>query len=60
VNDSSSAFLQYLDSVKLSLGARLKVLDRLPFDQSLRVESAQGERQVSQIAAKNLLVRKVD
>ncbi len=60
VNDSSSAFLQYLDSVKLSLGARLKVLDRLPFDQSLRVESAQGERQISQIAAKNLLVRKVE
>ncbi len=37
VKDTSAPFLQYLDKVGLPLGARLKVLDRVAFDNSLEL-----------------------
>lgn len=56
VRDSSADFLQYLDSVKLSLGAELVVRDRFAFDQSLQLEVNGEPRQISQLVARNLLV----
>jgi DtxR family Mn-dependent transcriptional regulator len=37
VKDTSAPFLQYLDKVGLPLGARVKVLDRVAFDNSLEL-----------------------
>jgi len=57
VKDSSAKFLQYLDSVKISLGTEMEVLQILDFDNSfvlkLRNKSKIG---MSHQVAKNLLV----
>jgi DtxR family Mn-dependent transcriptional regulator len=37
VKDTSAPFLQYLDKVGLALGAQLKVLDKVGFDNSLEL-----------------------
>jgi DtxR family Mn-dependent transcriptional regulator len=37
VNDSSAAFLRYLDKVGAYIGARIKVLDKVEFDGSLEI-----------------------
>jgi DtxR family Mn-dependent transcriptional regulator len=37
VKDTSAPFLQYLDKVGLALGAQLKVLDKVTFDNSLEL-----------------------
>ncbi|HET9503344.1 MAG TPA: metal-dependent transcriptional regulator [Hymenobacter sp.] len=37
VKDTSAPFLQYLDKVGLALGAQLKVLDKVSFDNSLEL-----------------------
>ncbi|SHJ50582.1 iron (metal) dependent repressor, DtxR family [Hymenobacter daecheongensis DSM 21074] len=38
VRNTSAPFLQYLDKVGLSLGARLEVLDKVSFDNSLEIK----------------------
>lgn len=58
VRDSSADFLQYLDSVKLTLGAELVLKERFSFDQSLLLEVDDSPRQISQLVARNLLVIK--
>ncbi|MBK9339070.1 MAG: metal-dependent transcriptional regulator [Lewinellaceae bacterium] len=42
VADHSAAFLQYLDQLGISLGARLELLERIPFDHSMRVRTSDG------------------
>ncbi|WP_242928278.1 metal-dependent transcriptional regulator [Pontibacter vulgaris] len=37
VNDSQPLFLQYLDKMGIFLGAKIKVLDKIPFDNSLEI-----------------------
>lgn len=37
VNDSQPLFLQYLDKVGISLGSRIKVIDRIAYDNSLEI-----------------------
>ncbi len=37
VNDSQPLFLQYLDKMGIFLGARIKVLDKIPYDNSLEI-----------------------
>ncbi len=37
VNDSQPLFLQYLDKMGIFLGARIKVLDKIEFDNSLEI-----------------------
>lgn len=58
VNDSSVDFLRYLDSVKLTLGVQVEVLERFAFDQSVKLATSNGELQVSELVARNLLLRK--
>jgi DtxR family transcriptional regulator, Mn-dependent transcriptional regulator len=58
VEDHSTAFLQYLDQQGLTLGASLEVLERFPYDHSLRVRT-HGERELvlSEKVCQNLYVR---
>ncbi|MBB6610089.1 metal-dependent transcriptional regulator [Pontibacter sp. Tf4] len=37
VNDSQPLFLQYLDKMGIFLGAKVKVLDKIPYDSSLEI-----------------------
>ena len=37
VNDSQPLFLQYLDKMGIYLGAKVKVIDRIPYDNSLEI-----------------------
>lgn len=38
VNDSNSLFLQYLDKIGAHLGAKVRVLDKIEFDNSLEIK----------------------
>lgn len=38
VNDANSAFLQYLDKIGVYIGAKIKLLDRIEFDNSLELQ----------------------
>jgi DtxR family Mn-dependent transcriptional regulator len=59
VNDSSDLFLQYLDKLKISIGAPIKILDRHEFDGSLEIiVDNKNKIFVSAAVAENLLVTK--
>ncbi|MBO3697021.1 metal-dependent transcriptional regulator [Roseivirga sp. E12] len=60
VNDSSSAFLKYLDKVGVSIGTKLKVEDTNEFDGSLDIIiNQQKALTISQTAAQNILVANI-
>jgi len=57
VNDHSTAFLQYLDQLGIALGVRLELLERIPFDQSVRVRTSDGrEHTLSEKVGQNLFL----
>lgn len=57
VDDSSTAFLKYLDKVGISIGTRIKIDDKNEFDGSLDVTiNQQKSLTISQTAAENILV----
>lgn len=57
VNDTSSAFLQQLKRFKLEIGTQLTITERMPFDNSVWVNSDSGESiQLSEKIATNILV----
>ncbi|MDX5420100.1 MAG: metal-dependent transcriptional regulator, partial [Hymenobacteraceae bacterium] len=37
VNDSQPLFLQYLDKIGISLGSEIRVMDKMPYDNSLEI-----------------------
>ena len=58
VDDHSTAFLQYLDKMNLALGAQLELLERFPYDQSLRVRTENGQEIIlSEKVGQNLYVK---
>lgn len=58
VDDHSTTFLQYLDQMGLTLGAELELLERFPYDQSIRVHTRDGRDLVlSEKVASNLFVK---
>ena len=55
VEDSDTSFLQYLDKIGIAIGATLKVVEEIAYDQSmLLVIDGQKEIYVSQQASKNI------
>lgn len=57
VNDHSAAFLQYLDQLGIALGIRIELLERIPFDQSVRVRMQEGrELTLSEKVGQNLFL----
>jgi DtxR family Mn-dependent transcriptional regulator len=57
VKDTSVSFLQYLQQLSIGIGTRIKVLDKIPFDESLRLQIGKGDvTTVSRKFAENLLV----
>ncbi len=58
VDDHSSTFLQYLDQLGLTLGAELELLERFPYDQSVKVRTRdQREFVLSDKVTQNLFVK---
>lgn len=59
VRDHSPAFLQYLDKMKLTLGAQLEVTDIFEYDESIIIHLLNGEqRLLSKKVIENLFVQK--
>lgn len=58
--DSSASFLNYLDKVKISLGARVCILDHFDFDDSYSI-SVDGSQPftISKKAAENIFIEKL-
>lgn len=59
VVDTSTKFLQYLDSNHIGLGTMITVKHREPYDNSITITLKQGDIVVSQNVAKNLYLKKV-
>ncbi len=58
VEDHSPAFLQYLDRLGLALGAQLELLERYPYDYSVRIRTQDGrEITLSEKVSQNLYVK---
>ncbi len=60
VNDSSVAFLKFLDKNKISLGNTLKILEREEFDGSVTIQTRTGTIRISEQIASNLFLEIVD
>jgi len=59
VDDTSSAFLRYLDSNKIALGTKIIVVQKEPYDNSVKIKFEDNELMVSQNVAKNLFLKEV-
>lgn len=59
VDDSSTTFLQYLDSNKIGLGTIIMVNHKEPYDNSITIKLEHGKVVVSQSVAKNLYLKKL-
>lgn len=58
VEDHTPTFLQYLDQLGLTLGAGLELLERFPYDQSVRIRTQDGrEVTLSEKVGQNLYVK---
>ncbi len=58
VRDSSTPFLQYLESQQLVLGSRITAIERFPFDQSVQLLLNDSKQlTISQLVSKNLIVK---
>lgn len=59
VKDSSSDFLQYLSKQKISLGAKIIILQKEPFDNSLLIEIKKVKMIISAKIANNIFIKKL-
>ena len=58
VDEHSATFLQYLDQIGIALGTSLELLERFPYDQSVRVRMSDGRELVlSEKVTQNLFVK---
>lgn len=56
VNDDSSAFLKYLDKIGAYIGAKVKVIDRVEFDDSLEIELDHKKVFISKEVSENIWI----
>lgn len=59
VNDTSPAFLRFLDKNEIALGDTIEVLDKEDFDDSMRIQIEGRELQISSQIATNLYVKTI-
>jgi len=60
VNDSSAAFLKFLDKNKIALGDTLKILDKEEFDGSVYLQTSHQNLRISAQIASNLFLEIVE
>ena len=57
VLDHSTAFLQHLDRIRLQIGTKIKLIDRIEFDGSLEIELDEAKKMfVSRDVSENVLI----
>jgi len=56
VSLDTPSFLQYLDKINIHLGTKIKVADKIEFDQSLEIIIDNKNIQISSAVAKNILI----
>jgi len=57
VREDSREFLKYLESIKLLLGAKIEVVEKFEFDESVLVKvNGKNEIMLSSLVCKNLIV----
>lgn len=57
IKDTTTLFLQYLEQLQLKIGSKIKVLKKIPYDQSLSIQIGKGPiTAVSHKVAENILV----
>ena len=57
VKDSQPSFLQYLDKIGISLGSKIKVLDKAEYDKSLEISiDNENNLRISNEVAKNIFI----
>jgi len=59
VKDSSSDFLQYLDKNQISLGKKIKVIEKEDFDQSMIIVIDEIELRISNQISTNLFIKTI-
>jgi len=57
VREDSRELLQYLEQKQLMIGTRIRILERMAFDNSILLDSPAGKLSISSKVAENLLVR---
>ncbi len=57
VEDHSAVFLQYLDQMGLALGTEVELLERMDYDQSVRIRIHGQEQVLSEKVSRNLYVK---
>lgn len=58
VKDHSTAFLQYLDQMQLNLGARVEVIERFDYDESVKIRlNGTKEQVLSKKVCQNLYIK---
>ncbi len=56
IKDTSVAFLQYLEQLKINIGTKIKVVNKIPFDDSMVIDINKEIKTVSKKLADSLLV----
>ena len=57
VKDSSAAFLQFLDKNNISLGKKIKVLEKEDFDKSMLIDNQGNDLRISSLISENLYIK---
>ena len=57
VKDSSAAFLQFLDKNNISLGKKIKVLEKEDFDKSMLIDNQGNDLRISNLISENLYIK---
>lgn len=58
VQDHTTRFLQYLDQMELTLGTNIKLVERYPYDDSIKIMVGQKELVISKKVSQHLFVQK--
>lgn len=59
VNDDSAEFLQYLDRISIELGSNITIIEKFPFDHSMKIKiNLRNEINISATVSENLSVIK--
>jgi DtxR family Mn-dependent transcriptional regulator len=56
VKDTSSVFLQYLQQLGINIGTKIKVIDKVIFDNSMLIQIGKDNKTVSSKLGESLLV----
>ena len=57
VKKGTPSFLQYMDKIGMQLGTKIKVIDKVDFDQSLEIQLNNDSIHISNEVAKNILIK---